>query len=594
MSKPLSIAVRLQGGIGDVLIASPMLEALHDVAPDATITAHYHTPGVADFVFHRAAFVQGIQSHETIVVRGPKAADVVLHSGHYPRYVPPNAWNASRVPGLAHAMKLSDERIQSIAGFVAAGTRLDGVHARYSIQNGRSYLDGVGHYSGLPVTSASEIFLALDPAERRDIPRPFLTLHDGFDNRQLPIAGGAVKCWPIAHWTALVRLLRLALPGYALVQLGAGKSRPIPGVDLSLVGTASLAAAAWAIKDATLHIDTDSGLAHLARAVHTPAVVLFGPTNREYYGHSPNVNIASDVCGDCWHSTPDWMGKCPRGLAVPECMDSIHPNEIASTAASWISGITHNAPKVTASAVSCYDGTGRRSTIAMLCSVLGLPPKPITEHISDSTSGLYIHASKQWEYPYAIDRIVEHFKDKHAGRIRVADVGGGRGALAAFLAKDCDVEQFDLDYRWAGDVHLERRYRAWAKAHGYRARFGSIYNVPAPDQSYDVVTCMSVVEHIPHKAAAIRELLRICKPGGIVVLTFDLAIDPDRFRDKMRVEIMSPGLLNRTFSELGIPVVEPTLFEVAASVVKIGAGEDRVAGIPDGMTVAGMVLRVAP
>jgi predicted SAM-dependent methyltransferase len=49
-----------------------------------------------------------------------------------------------------------------------------------------------------------------------------------------------------------------------------------------------------------------------------------------------------------------------------------------------------------------------------------------------------------------------------------------------------------------------------------------ITRVPLPDASYDVVMANHVLEHIPDDAAAMRELFRLLKPGGVALLTVPL------------------------------------------------------------------------
>lgn len=48
---------------------------------------------------------------------------------------------------------------------------------------------------------------------------------------------------------------------------------------------------------------------------------------------------------------------------------------------------------------------------------------------------------------------------------------------------------------------------------------GSVYEVPAPDASYDFVTCIEVIEHLDDPIRFLREVSRILKPGGIFVCT---------------------------------------------------------------------------
>jgi len=41
-----------------------------------------------------------------------------------------------------------------------------------------------------------------------------------------------------------------------------------------------------------------------------------------------------------------------------------------------------------------------------------------------------------------------------------------------------------------------------------------ICNLPFPDNSYDVILCNHVLEHIPNDTLAMKELYRVLKPGG--------------------------------------------------------------------------------
>jgi SAM-dependent methyltransferase len=48
---------------------------------------------------------------------------------------------------------------------------------------------------------------------------------------------------------------------------------------------------------------------------------------------------------------------------------------------------------------------------------------------------------------------------------------------------------------------------------------GSLPRLPFPDGTFGLVCALDVVEHIEDDAAAVRELLRICRPGGTLLLT---------------------------------------------------------------------------
>lgn len=112
--------------------------------------------------------------------------------------------------------------------------------------------------------------------------RPFVIVHPG--------TGARAKSWPQARWSALVdalhqRQLPVILTGSSaertwLHEIAQRAQHPPP----VLAGMLSLAALAEIMRDAALVIGPDTGPLHLAVAVGTPTVHLFGPTNPERFG----------------------------------------------------------------------------------------------------------------------------------------------------------------------------------------------------------------------------------------------------------------------------------------------------------------------
>jgi SAM-dependent methyltransferase len=50
-----------------------------------------------------------------------------------------------------------------------------------------------------------------------------------------------------------------------------------------------------------------------------------------------------------------------------------------------------------------------------------------------------------------------------------------------------------------------------------------ITNIPEPDESFDVILCSEVFEHIPDPLLAVDEFARLLKPGGLLILTAPFA-----------------------------------------------------------------------
>jgi len=166
----------------------------------------------------------------------------------------------------------------------------------------------------------------------------YITVQDGWDANFAVPDHRPTKAWRIEAWVELVELLKQEIPKMKIVQLGSPKSgAAIAGVDVNLRGHASLAEAFAVLKHAALHIDTEGGLVHVAHALGTRSLVLFGPTNAKFFGYADNINLVPP-CHDCWWLKADWMRQCIRGLVQPECMLHHAPRDVAQAVIASLMG----------------------------------------------------------------------------------------------------------------------------------------------------------------------------------------------------------------------------------------------------------------
>ena len=93
---------------------------------------------------------------------------------------------------------------------------------------------------------------------------------------------------------------------------------------------------------------------------------------------------------------------------------------------------------------------------------------------------------------------------------RVLDVGAGSAQYRDFF-KHCDY----LTQDFGREPATIGRYAAL----DYES---DITAIPVPDASFDAILCTEVLEHVPEPVAAIREMARILRPGGVLLLSAPL------------------------------------------------------------------------
>lgn len=98
---------------------------------------------------------------------------------------------------------------------------------------------------------------------------------------------------------------------------------------------------------------------------------------------------------------------------------------------------------------------------------------------------------------------------------RVVDVGCGGGILAEAMARaGAIVTGIDLSEKPLGVARLHQLESGIAV--DYRLVAAEVFAAEAP-ASFDVVTCMELLEHVPDPASTIAACARLVKPGGLVV-----------------------------------------------------------------------------
>lgn len=149
-------------------------------------------------------------------------------------------------------------------------------------------------------------------------PGPYIAIAAG--------ASWATKRWSFAYWRELATQLQRF--DYNIVELGL-EGEEI-GVGRDETGNRPLREAARWLRGADLLICHDSGLMHLALALGTPLLALYGPTDPNLYvrNHAGFQVIDNGrSCRACWNRGKMIApGVCP--LERSDCLDTISPDAV--------------------------------------------------------------------------------------------------------------------------------------------------------------------------------------------------------------------------------------------------------------------------
>jgi len=108
-----------------------------------------------------------------------------------------------------------------------------------------------------------------------------------------------------------------------------------------------------------------------------------------------------------------------------------------------------------------------------------------------------------------VEQICRDLQNEGRGRPRILDIGCGTGANLKLLSKFGDAEGVDVSAEALN----------FCRARGLEnVKQGAAEGLPYDDETFDLVTGLDVVEHLDDDVAGLREMHRVLRPGGRVLL----------------------------------------------------------------------------
>ena len=337
----MKILVRGTNWIGDAVMSIPALRELRRIFPDARITLH--TRSWADGLFRDAAFIDELvifDKHKWKVKDVYDNSQFLKEDGYDMVLLLPNSFESAlttfltRIPRRVGYNK--DLRGLLLTDPIAVPEWKNRRHEVFYYLNLVSEIEK--RVLGRDTVSASFPDISLEISDERKFEASKMLTEFGIDPRRQTVAFGVgstnsrAKRWPAERYAELNdRLQRDASVNVVLIgskeeiEVANTVSELCKIKPINLAGKTDLAEAVATLSVVDLLISNDMGLAHVAPAVGTQTIAIFGPTNPETtrpFSENAEVIRKAVECSPCMLRDCPIDHRCMMWIAVEEVFDA--------------------------------------------------------------------------------------------------------------------------------------------------------------------------------------------------------------------------------------------------------------------------------
>jgi len=180
------------------------------------------------------------------------------------------------------------------------------LHSSDLRKRGMNWYEIISYLSGLKFNTS---YLSVELQTVNDLPDEFVAV-----SIPCSLSRGYVKNYPSIYYDTIFK----AMPSIKFVLLG---EIPVKAYKYSnvthLQGKLSINQTAFVLKKAKLLLSEEGGLVHIAKAVGTKSIVMFGPTQKWFFEYRDNINLKEETdCEYCHNQIPFWNIKCVKFNSV--------------------------------------------------------------------------------------------------------------------------------------------------------------------------------------------------------------------------------------------------------------------------------------
>ncbi len=153
--------------------------------------------------------------------------------------------------------------------------------------------------------------------------------------------------------------------------------------------------------------------------------------------------------------------------------------------------------------------------------------------------------SRRWEYPFEVQKVVSYCQANRDRPLKMLDGGSGVTYVPYLLVErfpNLEVICCDTNTSYAPMFETINKTIGHSRVTFQEAM---LQKLPYETGTLDILCCISVLEHTDNYAQIVSEFARVLRPGGLLVLTFDLSLDGKFRLDKPTAADLLNGVVSQ-------------------------------------------------
>lgn len=114
-----------------------------------------------------------------------------------------------------------------------------------------------------------------------------------------------------------------------------------------------------------------------------------------------------------------------------------------------------------------------------------------------------------------VDQLVSFIRDKK--KVRIADIGSG-----PFCTIGRNIHGIHIEMVCSDNQDFTNFYHKYNVTPLYPIEYQNMEKLTYEDESFDIVHCANALDHTKDALQAVKEMIRVCKKGGVVYINCHL------------------------------------------------------------------------